>query len=299
MKKPLVREQLPLHDQNHLFAALSDSTKERLGALVEPVSLKRGDILIDVNVPLEFVYFPIDSIVSLIFVGTTGSITEVAVVGNDGLVGVLNLLSGENASTKAYVMNAGVAYRLPKQVVQDEFHSNKHTLLLFLRYIQTLMTQASMAAACNRHHTIEQQFCKLLLLSLDRLPCNNLTLTQELASIMLGVRREGVSEAAVKLQVLGVIDYHRGHITVLDRTKLEKLACECYRILAREASRLIPLLSITLPVASAYTARPNSLIDPKCVYCFRYGSCIYLKQNLIQATKKCITSPHLTSEMVV
>jgi len=290
MKKTSAKAQLPLHDQNHLFAALPEETKERLRILAEPVWLKRDEILIEYDTPLEYVYFPIDAIVSLLFVVNSGASTEVAVVGNDGLVGAVSLLSGENTCTKAFVMSAGFAYRIPKQPVHDEFHSDDNTLFLFLRYIQTLITQTSVTAACIRHHTIEQQFCKLLLLALDRLPCNNLMLTQEVASTMLGVRREGISEAAVKLQGLGVIDYHRGHITVLHRPKLQKLSCECYAILANETSCPPPSSPINIPVAAAYAARPNSLIDPKCVYCFRYGSCIYLKQNLIQATKKCVTS---------
>lgn len=290
MKKTSVKAQLPLHDQNNLFAALPEKTKARLRLVAEPVLLKRDEVLIEFDAPLEYVYFPIDAIVSLMFVVNSGAATEVAVVGNDGLVGAVSLLSGKNTCTKAFVMSSGYAYRLPKQIVQDEFHSDSNALFLFLHYIQSLITQTSVTAACIRHHTIEQQFCKLLLLSLDRLPCNNLMLTQEVASTMLGVRREGISEAAVKLQGLGVIDYHRGHITVLHRPKLQKLSCECYAILVHETSGLIPPSSIDLPVASAYAARPNSLIDPKCIYCFRYGSCIYLKQNIIQATKKCVTS---------
>lgn len=290
MKKSPAKQQLPIHDQNYLFASLPEKTKERLRVFAEPVSLNRDDILIECNTPLEYVYFPIDAIVALTFSIDCGSLSEVAVVGNEGLVGVVSLLSGHNTCTNACVMSSGFAYRLPKQVMQDELHSNENTLLLFLRYIQTLITQTSITAACNRHHTIEQQFCKLLLLSLDRLPCNNLSLTQELASTMLGVRREGISEAAVKLQTLGIIDYHRGHITVLDRTKLEKLSCACYKILAQETNNLLPKIIPNLPVSSAYAARPNSLIDPKCMYCFKFGSCIYLKQNIIQATKKCIIS---------
>lgn len=290
MKTPSAKAQLPLHEQNRLFAALPEHTREHLRAVAEPVSLKRDEVLIDYSLPLDYVYFPIDAIVSLVFVVNSGASTEVAVVGNDGLVGAVSLLSGKNTCTKAFVMSSGLAYRLPKQLVQGELHSDNAALFIFLHYIQSLITQVSVTAACIRHHTIEQQFCKLLLLSLDRLPCNNLMLTQEVASTMLGVRREGISEAAVKLQSLGVIDYHRGHITVLHRPKLMKLSCECYGILANDTNNLIPLPTIQLPLASAYAARPNSLIDPKCVYCFRYGSCIYLKQNLIQATKKCITS---------
>lgn len=290
MKKMPVKAQLPLHDQNHLFAALPEKTKERLRAVAEPVLLKRDEVLIEYDTPLEYVYFPIDAIVSLIFLVKSGASTEVAVVGNDGLVGAVSLLSGKNTCTNAFVMSAGFAYRLPRQVLHDEIHSDDNALFIFLHYIQSLITQASVTAACIRHHTIEQQFCKLLLLALDRLPCNNLMLTQEVASTMLGVRREGISEAAVKLQGLGVIDYHRGHITVLHRPKLQKLSCECYAILARESNGLEPSSPIKLPIASAYAARPNSLIDPKCIYCFRYGSCIYLKQNLIQATKKCVVS---------
>lgn len=292
MKKTSAKQQIPLQDQNYLFAALPEATKERLRISAEPVLLQRDDILIEFGAPVEYVYFPIDAIVALIFVIDDGSATEVAVVGNEGLVGAESLLSGKNtgANGYGYVMSPGFAYRLPKQVMADEFHSDENTLLLFLRYIQTLIAQTSMTAACICHHTIEQQYCKLLLLSLDRLPCNNLMLTQELASTMLGVRREGISEAAVKLQSLGVIEYYRGHITILDRTKLEKLSCECYKIIARATKNLLPRIAPNLPIASAYAAKPNSLIDPKCKYCFKYGSCIYLKQNILQATKKCITA---------
>lgn len=290
MKKTSAKAQLPLHDQNHLFAALPEKTKERLRVMAEPVVLKRDEVLIGLEAPFEYIYFPIDAIVSLLFVVDSGESTEVAVVGNDGLVGAVSLFSGKNACTKASVMSAGFAYRLPKQTVHDEFLSDGNALFIFLHYFQSLIAQTSITAACIRHHTIEQQFCKLLLLSLDRLPCNNLMLTQEVASIMLGVRREGISEAAVKLQRLGVIDYHRGHITVLHRPKLQKLSCECYAILAHETNCPPPSSPINLPVAYAYAARPNNLIDPKCVHCFRYGSCVYLKQNLIQATKKCVTS---------
>lgn len=290
MKKTSAKSQLPLHEQNHLFSALPEKTKERLRVVAEPVSLKRDDVLIDYDTPVDYVYFPIDAIVSLVFEVNSGASTEVAIVGNDGLVGAVSLLTGKNTCTKAFVMSAGFAYRLPKQIVQDEFHADGNALFLFLHYIQALITQTSVTAACIRHHTIEQQFCKLLLLALDRLPCNNLMLTQEVASTMLGVRREGISEAAVKLQSLGIIDYHRGHITVLHRPKLQKLSCECYAILMHQTTSLIPSSPINLPIASAYAVRPNSLIDPKCIYCFRYGSCIYLKQNLIQATKKCVTS---------
>ena len=290
MKKDISAQQIPIAEQNQLFAAMSEQAKERLRPLLEPVTLKRDAVLYAPETSMEYVYFPIDAIVAITFVTANGTTAEVSVIGNDGLVGVHSLLSNENTSTKAFVMSAGFVYRLSMHAMQDEFNRHDSTLLLVLRYLQTLITQISLTAACNRHHTIEQQFSKLLLLSLDRLPCNNLTFTQELVSVMLGVRREGITEAAVKLQKSGVIEYHRGHITVLDRTKLEQSCCECYEILKKETNKLLPRKAINLPVALAYAAHPNSLIEPKCVHCFKFGSCIYLRNNIKQATRKCITT---------
>jgi CRP-like cAMP-binding protein len=290
MRKACAKQQLPLHDQNYLFALMPEKVKERLRPLAELVVLKRGEILMDCGKNCDYVYFPIDAIAASVFVTEVGAATEVAIIGNEGIVGALSLLSEEDTNTTSHIMSEGVAYRLPKQYVSDELHFDDNTLSLFLRYIQFLIAQTSITAACNRYHSIEQQFCKLLLLSLDRLPCNNLILTQELISSLLGVRREGICEAALKLQKLGVIEYHRGHITVLNRDKLERLSCECYKILARINKKLIPATTINIPISGVYAARPNSFFDPKCIHCFKLGSCVYLRRNIIQATKKCVSS---------
>ena len=189
---------------------------------------------------MRYVYFPTDSIVSLLYVMESGASAEISVVGKDGIVGVSLFMGGESTSSRAVVQSAGSAYRLAGQKLKDEFNRHSELMQLLLRYTQSLITQMAQTAVCNRHHSIDQQLCRWLLLSLDRLPDNKLTMTQELIANMLGVRREGVTEAAGKLQKLGVIDYCRGHITVLDRSKLEALSCECYAVVKRESDRLLP-----------------------------------------------------------
>ena len=226
--------------QNQLLAALSPAEHERLTPHLELISLSLGDVLYESGDRLRYVYFPTDSIVSLLYVLEDGASAEIAVVGNDGIIGVALFMGGETTLSRAIVQSAGYAYRLIGQRLKDEFHRNGDMQLLMLRYTQALITQMAQTAVCNRHHTVDQQLCRWLLLCLDRLPSNTLTMTQELISYMLGVRREGVTEAASKLQKLGVIEYARGKITVRDRPKLEQLCCECYAVVKTETDRLLP-----------------------------------------------------------
>ena len=199
-----------------------------------------GKILYESGDVLRHVYFPTDSIVSLLYVMEDGASAEIAVVGNEGVVGVALFMGGETTPSRAIVQSAGYAYRLIGQQLKDEFHRNGEMQLLLLRYTQFLITQMAQTAVCNRHHSVDQQLCRWLLLSLDRLSSNVLIMTHELIANMLGVRREGVTDAAGKLQKLGIIRYSRGHITVLDRPKLEGLCCECYAVVKKETDRLLP-----------------------------------------------------------
>jgi CRP-like cAMP-binding protein len=226
--------------QNHLLAVLPDEVKERLFPFVELVKLELGEVIYEAGDKLANVYFPVDSIVSLLYVMESGASAEISVVGNEGVVGIALFMGGESTSSRAVVQSEGYAYRLKGKRLTAEFHRHGKLLGVMLRYTQSLITQMSQTAVCNRHHTIDQQLCRFLLLSLDRLPDNTLAMTQELIGNMLGVRREGVTEAAGKLQKLGVIDYHRGHITVLNRQKLESLSCECYAVVKKETDRLLP-----------------------------------------------------------
>ena len=226
--------------QNHLLAALSPAEHDRLTPHLELISLPLSTVLYEAGDRLGHVYFPTDSIVSLLYVLEDGESAEIAVVGNEGLVGIALIMGGETTPSRAIVQSAGYAYRLIGRRFKDEFHRNGGMQLLMLRYTQALLTQMGQTAVCNRHHSVDQQLCRWLLLSLDRLSCNELTMTQELIANMLGVRREGVTEAAGKLQKLGVIDYTRGKITVRDRPKLEQLCCECYAVVKKETDRLLP-----------------------------------------------------------
>jgi len=227
--------------QNHLLAALPKAECDRLFPYLELVQLALGQVLYESGDTLRHVYFPTDSIVSLLYVMEDGASAEISVVGNEGMIGVALFMGGETTPSRAIVQSAGSAYRLRGQVLKDEFHRHGELHHLLLRYTQALLTQMAQTAVCNRHHSVDQQLCRWLLLSLDRLPSNQLNMTQELIANMLGVRREGVTEAAGKLQRLGVIEYHRGHITVLDRLHLEKLCCECYAVVQKEFDRLLPL----------------------------------------------------------
>jgi CRP-like cAMP-binding protein len=228
---------------NHLLRALPSAVQERLFCNLDLVALPLGKPLYESGDAMRYVFFPTDSIVSLLYVMETGASAEISVVGNEGLVGIALFMGGESTPSRGIVQSGGSAYRLVGQKLKDEF--NRHTELhnLLLRYTQSLMTQMAQTAVCNRHHSIDQQLCRWLLLSLDRLPTNRLTMTQELIANMLGVRREGVTEAAGKLQTLGAIQYRRGEITILDRPKLETLSCECYQVVKTECDRLLPYLN--------------------------------------------------------
>jgi CRP-like cAMP-binding protein len=232
----------PAPEQNHLLAALPSGAKERLWPNLELVEVPLGKVLHESGETSRQVYFPTNSIVSLLYVMENGSSAEISVVGNEGIVGIAVFMGGESTTSRAIVQSGGHAYRLPGQRLKNEFNRHGDFQVLMLRYTQALITQMAQTAVCNRHHTIDQQLCRWLLLSLDRLRSNELTMTQELIANMLGVRREGVTEAAGKLQRLGVIDYHRGKIDVLDRKKLEALCCECYAVVKQETDRLLPHL---------------------------------------------------------
>jgi CRP-like cAMP-binding protein len=225
-------------NKNALLKALPEETKNRIFPQLKIVKLPLGKVIYEAGQNLENVYFPIDSIVSLLNVLEDGASAEISVVGNEGLVGIAVFMGGESAPNRAIVQSAGRAYKLSASVLRNEFNHNESLRVLLLRYTQALMAQMAQTAICNRHHSIDQRLCRWLLLSLDRLASNNLTMTQELIANMLGVRREGVTEAAGKLQNLGVINYKRGHITVTNREKLEKLCCECYAVVKIETDRL-------------------------------------------------------------
>lgn len=229
--------------QNCILAALPADVQERLFPDLELVTLPLGKILYESGDALSHVYFPTDSIVSLLYVMESGASAEISVVGNEGLVGVAVFMGGESTTSRAIVQSGGHAYRLQRQRLKDEFNDHGALLDLMLRYTQALITQMAQTAVCNRHHSIDQQLCRWLLMSLDRLPSNHLVMTQELIANMLGVRREGVTEAARKLHKREVIEYRRGHITVLNRPELERLSCECYEVVKKETDRLLPYLS--------------------------------------------------------
>ena len=225
--------------ENHLLAALLPAERERIFPHLELVPMPLGKVLYESGDVLRHVYFPADCIVSLLYVLENGASAEISVVGNDGLIGIALFMGGETTPSRAIVQSAGHAYRLIGPRLKEEFHRNGQ-LQLLLRYTQALLTQMSQTAVCNRHHSVDQQLCRWLLLSLDRLSHNQLTMTQELIANMLGVRREGVTAAAGKLQKLGAIRYARGRITVLDRPLVEQLCCECYSVVKRETDRLLP-----------------------------------------------------------
>ena len=228
--------------KNHLLAALSPAALKRLKKKLEPVDMPLGEVVYESGRPVPHVYFPTNSIVSLLYVLENGSSAEIAVVGNEGVVGVSIFMGGETTPSRAVVQSAGRAFRLPSAVMMDEFRRAGPMQHLMLRYTQALITQMAQTAVCNRHHTVDQQLCRWLLLSLDRLESSQITMTQDLIANMLGVRREGVTEAAGKLQKAGVISYRRGHIHVLDRPKLEAMSCECYAVVRLETERLLPLV---------------------------------------------------------
>lgn len=229
----------PEPQHNHLLAALSPEVQSRLFPHLELVPLPLRAVLYESRRPMRHVYFPTDSIVSLQYLLENGASTALSVVGNEGLLGITLFMGGESAPSRSLVQSAGYAYRLPRSKVKEEFNRHGQLLLLMLRYTQALITQVSQTAVCNRHHSIPQQLCRWLLLSMDRLSHNHLTMTQEFISNMLGVRRGSVTAAALELQQLGVISYSRGSIRVLDRHKLESLSCECYHVVKKETDLLL------------------------------------------------------------
>lgn len=229
------------HDpkQNHLLATLPAADYKRLLRTLELVPLDLGQAVCESGTRQGYVYFPTDSIVSLLYILQDGSSAEIAVVGNDGVVGIALFMGGETTPNRAVVQSAGYAYRLRSRALKGEFDRGEDLQHLLLRYTQALITQMAQTVVCNRHHTLEQQLCRWLLLRLDRLPSNELVMTHDLIANMLGVRRQGVTEAAGKLQAQGLIDYNRGRIIVLDRPKLEARVCECYGVVKRESDRLL------------------------------------------------------------
>ena len=227
-------------NQNHLLAALPTAEFERLAPHLEPVEMLLGDVLYESGGLLQHVYFPTTAILSLHYVMENGSSSEIAGVGNEGVLGISLFMGGHTTPSRAVVQTGGQGYRLKAQLMLQEFKRAGLMQQLMLRYTQALITQMSQTAACNRHHSLVQQLCRWLLLTLDRMPTNELIMTQELVASMLGVRREGVTEAAGKLQQAGVISYRRGHITVRDRSGLESQVCECYQVVKKEFSRLLP-----------------------------------------------------------
>jgi hypothetical protein len=270
----------PQPQHNHLLAALSPEVQGRLFPYLELVPLPLRALMYESGHAMRHVYFPTDSVVSLQYVMENGASTAILVVGNEGLLGITLFMGGESTPSRSLVQSAGYAYRLPRTRVKEEFNRHGQLLLLMLRYTQALITQISQTAVCNRQHTIDQQLCRWLLLSMDRLSHNQLTMTQEFIGNMLGVRREGVTQAALKLQQLGVISYARGLIKVLDRPKLETLSCECYGVVKKETEILLHYLpqrqvitnadsipTVTLPMASGQSTEaapaPGKALGPE------------------------------------
>ncbi len=227
-------------NQNRLLDALPQSVQDELFPRLQLVDLELGEVLYESGAEQRFIFFPVDAIVSLLYVLENGSSAEIAVVGNDGAIGIALFMGGATTTNRAIVQSAGSAYRMTKEQLQREFGLHGDLFHVLLRYTQALITQMTQTAVCNRHHSVDQQLCRWLLLSLDRLSTNRLVMTQELIANMLGVRREGVTEAAGKLQKAGVIEYSRGRITVIDRPRLEHLCCECYEVVRTETERLLP-----------------------------------------------------------
>ena len=237
---PISSRKLTEPKQNQLLAALPEAEWKRWSPKLEWVSLPLGHVLYESGNTLSHIYFPTTAIISLLYVMENGASAEIAVVGNEGLVGVSLFMGGESTPSRAVVQSAGEGFRLTAKNMKDEFNRAGPVLHLLLRYTQALITQMSQTAVCNRHHSLDQQLCRWLLLSLDRLQGNELAMTQELIANMLGVRREGVTEGAIKLQDAGLIKYSRGRISVLDRAGLEKRSCECYAVVKKEYDRLLP-----------------------------------------------------------
>jgi len=235
----------PHRSTNYLLAALPEAEWQRWLPALESIDMPLGQVLYESGSTLSHVYFPITSIVSLLYVMEDGASAEIAVVGNEGIVGISLFMGGGSTPSRAVVQSAGRGLRLKAQMMKDEFNRNGPVLHLLLRYTQALITQMSQTAVCNRHHSLDQQLCRWLLLSLDRLQGDELVMTQELIANMLGVRRGGVTEGALRLQEAGLIRYARGHITVLDRAGLERRTCECYGVVKKEYDRLLPATRAT------------------------------------------------------
>ncbi len=223
---------------NRLLAALPPQARERIFPRLKPLDLPLGHVVYEAGQRVRYVYFPTDCIISLLYVMLDGASAEISVVGKEGIAGIAVFMGGESTPSRAIVQSGGTVFRLAAAELRKEFNEHPEMRMLMLRYTQALITQMAQTAVCNRHHSIDQQLCRWLLLSLDRLPTAQLTMTQELIANMLGVRREGVTEAAGKLQNLGVITYRRGHISVIDRPRLEELCCECYAVVRQETDRL-------------------------------------------------------------
>jgi len=240
----------PAVRQNHILNALSPEVIARLSPHLESIPLALGDVVYESGAAMTHVFFPTDAIVSLLYVMENGASAEISVVGNEGLVGVSLFLGGESTPSRAVVQSNGTAFRLLRSKLKEEFNRHGELLTVILRYTQCLITQMAQTAVCNRHHSLDQQLCRWLLLSLDRLSDNTVTMTQELIANMLGVRREGVTEAAGKLQKAGIIQYSRGKITVLDRRALETRCCECYSVVKAETDRLLPYFATATGMAA-------------------------------------------------
>jgi len=237
--------------QNHILAALPAEDYARLLPDLELIPMPLGWAVYESGGSLGYLYFPTTSIVSLLYVMESGASAEIAITGNEGMVGISLFMGGESTPSRAVVQSAGNGYRLKASALKREFVRGGHLQHLALRYTQALITQMAQTAVCNRHHALDQQLCRWLLLSIDRLPGNDLVMTQELIANMLGVRREGVTEAAGKLQADGLIQYSRGHIKVLDRAGLEKRVCECYAVVKKEYGRLLPYELLGAPKSTA------------------------------------------------
>jgi CRP-like cAMP-binding protein len=233
----------PTPHQNHLLDALPGNDYERVASHLELIPLKLGDVLYESGDRLRYVYFPTTAIISLLYVMEDGASAEIAIVGNEGMLGISLFMGGDTTPSRAVVQSAGHGFRLKADLLKAEFARFGPTMHLLLRYTQALITQMAQTAVCNRHHSVDQQLCRWLLLSLDRLGSSELSMTQELIANMLGVRREGVTEAAGKLQKAGLIRYGRGRITVLNRPGLEARCCECYQVVKTEFDRLLPYVA--------------------------------------------------------
>jgi CRP-like cAMP-binding protein len=229
-----------LKNQNLLFRSIPNDAWQRLLPHIEAFDMPLGLVLSESGAKKSHIYFPIDAIISLLYNLENGCSAEIAIIGNEGCVGVSIFMGGNSTLTTAVVQSAGKSYRIKANIMMEEFNKTSAVMHLLLRYTQALITQMTQTAVCNRHHSLDQQLCRWLLLSLDRLPSNELVMTQELIANMLGVRREGVTRAALKIQKAGLIKYARGHITILDRLGLEKRSCECYQVVRTECDRLLP-----------------------------------------------------------